>query len=279
MKKFISPGGWFSFEYPSKWNEFEDSEDCFLFYNPDKWTGNFRISSYKDASVSFGKESIDYELECNKAARKIKVGDWECAYSCEDFNDNGQEYTTHLWVTGKQNLSFECSFTVLKGDDIKEAKEIISTIKIRDDKDNTLREIIPIRLLEIEEVNSGYEWAVTTIKKQLTKDFTSQEKDLKSIQSIIDGGKLNKKQRNVWENIGIAFASILINEIDGMEWVTIIENKKEYPALQFKKSELIVKPTQLIWEAINGEKQCDINKIYNNIIEQAESVLERNNKQ
>ena len=29
-KKFISPGAWFSMNYPSDWNEFEDGEGSFL---------------------------------------------------------------------------------------------------------------------------------------------------------------------------------------------------------------------------------------------------------
>lgn len=33
-KKFISPGAWFSMNYPSDWNEFEDGEGSFSFYNP-----------------------------------------------------------------------------------------------------------------------------------------------------------------------------------------------------------------------------------------------------
>ena len=53
MKKYISPGSWFSLEYPDNWCEFEDSEDCFLFYNPDKWTGNFRISAYRGNSSAY----------------------------------------------------------------------------------------------------------------------------------------------------------------------------------------------------------------------------------
>ncbi len=46
-KKFISPGAWFSMTYPVDWNEFEDGEGSFLFYNPNEWTGNFRISAFK----------------------------------------------------------------------------------------------------------------------------------------------------------------------------------------------------------------------------------------
>ena len=30
--KYISPGGWFSLEYPMGWHEFEDTEESFLFY-------------------------------------------------------------------------------------------------------------------------------------------------------------------------------------------------------------------------------------------------------
>lgn len=29
--KYISPGSWFSLEYPNDWREFEDEEDSFLF--------------------------------------------------------------------------------------------------------------------------------------------------------------------------------------------------------------------------------------------------------
>ena len=51
-KKFISPGAWFSMNYPSDWNEFEDGEGSFLFYNPDVWTGNFRISAFKGTGLT-----------------------------------------------------------------------------------------------------------------------------------------------------------------------------------------------------------------------------------
>ena len=62
MKKYISPGAWFSLEYPDNWCEFEDSEDCFLFYNPDKWTGNFRISAYRGNSSAYANECLEDEL-------------------------------------------------------------------------------------------------------------------------------------------------------------------------------------------------------------------------
>ena len=72
-KKFISPGAWFSMIYPSDWSEFEDGEGSFLFYNPDVWTGNFRISAYK-GDAGYGKESIQQELKENGAAVTVDKG-------------------------------------------------------------------------------------------------------------------------------------------------------------------------------------------------------------
>ena len=128
--KYISPGGWFSLEYPMGWHEFEDTEESFLFYNPDRWTGNFRISAYKDEAADYGPQCIAYELKENTSSTLVKVGKWDCAYSAETFQEEGAWYTTHIWVTGEGDLSFECSFTVSKGGDKHPAEEIIRSLQI-----------------------------------------------------------------------------------------------------------------------------------------------------
>ena len=79
-KKFISPGAWFSMNYPSDWNEFEDGEGSFLFYNPDVWTGNFRISAFK-GNATYGRDAVRQELKENESASLVKVGALESAYS------------------------------------------------------------------------------------------------------------------------------------------------------------------------------------------------------
>ena len=107
MKKYISQGSWFSLEYPDNWCEFEDSEDCFLFYNPDKWTGNFRISAYRGNSSAYANECLEDELHQVRGAKKVKVGSWDCAYSSESFQENGVWYTTHIWVTRSEEHTSE----------------------------------------------------------------------------------------------------------------------------------------------------------------------------
>ena len=129
-KKFISPGAWFSMNYPSDWNEFEDGEGSFLFYNPDVWTGNFRISAFK-GNATYGRDAVRQELKENESASLVKVGALESAYSKEMFQEEGNYYTSHLWITGIGNIAFECSFTVPKGGSVKEAEEVIATLEIR----------------------------------------------------------------------------------------------------------------------------------------------------
>lgn len=272
--KYISPGGWFSLEYPATWHEFEDTEESFLFYDPDEWTGNFRISAYKDVAADYGRQCIDYELKENTSSSLVKVGTWDCAYSAETFQEEGAWYTTHIWVTGKGNTSFECTFTVPKGGSKEAAESIIKSLQARPEGREYPKEIIPIRVMEIGEVNNAFEWASTTIKKLLTKDFTSSEADIESIQQVMDSGRFQAQQRLAWENFGIAFGTILVNEMDGMEWVTVIDGQKEYPALQFAHSDMILNPAALIWEKAKKGLPCDLKSEFRRIKREAEAVLD-----
>ena len=271
--KYISPGGWFSLEYPSSWAEFEDSEGTFLFYNPNKWCGNFRISAYKDAAKDYARQCIAYELKENPTSTAVKVGVWDCAYSAETFQEEGAWYTTHIWVTGKGDLSFECSFTVAKGGERTPAEEIIRSLHIRTVDECRKREIIPVRVMEIGEINEAFDWTSTTVKKTLTKDFTSQESDIERLQKVMESDKLKADQRNAWESIGLAFGTIVENEMDGMEWVTVLEGRKEYAALRFKNSDLLIHPAALVWEKVKQHQPCSLRAEFEHIKAQVEKLL------
>jgi len=277
-KKFISPNAWFSFEYPQNWNEFEDSESTFLFYNPDKWTGNFRISAFKadpksPGGMKYAEHSLKEELQNNRSAVLVKIAAWNCAYSKETFQEEGNYYTTHIWITGVDNIVFECSFTVEKGGDKKPAEDIIATLEARKDNVSYPLEIIPIRILEIGIVNEAFDWTSSTVKKILKKDFTGSEADLPKLQQLIDGDKFNAKQKDAWQSFGIAFGVILDNEIDGMQWVTVIDANRELPALQFKETDLVIYPQQLIWNKIKNDQACDLNTEFETIKDKVITLL------
>ena len=271
--KYIAPGSWFSLEYPVGWHEFEDAEDTFLFYNPDKWSGNFRISAYRGEDDTFADCCMQDELQHIPGSRKVKVGRWNCVYSVESFQENGTWYATHVWITGSKDISVECSFTTLKGESVRVAESILSSLHIRQKEDKPLREIIPVRVLEINAINSGFDNAVSTIKKKLTKDFTSVYSDMESIQKVMEGGSLDKKQRQPWMDMGFAWGAILYNEIDGMEWVTVIDGSKEYPALRFRDTDVMACPGELIWNRVKQGKACDLKAEFAKIRSEVEKVI------
>ncbi len=121
-KKYISPGAWFSMVYPADWNEFEDGEGSFLFYNPNEWTGNFRISAYK-GSATYGKEAVEQELKENTSATPVK--DRACVDVRTVRRCSRKKGCTTLLISGlagMDDVAFECSFTVRKGEPVTEAE-------------------------------------------------------------------------------------------------------------------------------------------------------------
>lgn len=270
-KKYISPGAWFSMNYPATWNEFEDAENTFLFYNPNNWTGNFRISAYKQekgvTASAFGKAFVMDELRENPSASVVKVGELDCAYSKEMFEEEGQYYVSHLWVTGIGNIAFECSFTVPKGGATEEAEALIASLEIRKEGTKYPAELIPVRVLEICEINDSYEWAVSAVKEKLKKDFQGVEEDLPKLQQMIDSGDFKQKQKEAWNAFGIAACIVLANEVDGMEWMTLIDGNRESPVLRYKDSEAIIDPMSLVWSKIKRGLPCDVVAEYKQIIE------------
>ena len=273
MLKYISPGSWFSLEYPDDWCEAEDAEGSFLFFNPEKWNGNFRISAYQGDSRNYAKDCMNGELADTPGARHARVGKWECVYLTEDFREEGNDYTSHIWITGRDCISVECSFTVLKGERPTAGEDIVASLEVRLENERPWREVIPVRVLEINRINEGYDWAVSAVKKQLTKNFSSSEADIASIQKVMDSGSFKKDQRQAWESFGIAFGTVLVNEMDGMNWVTVIDGRKEYPALRFADTELMVCPTTLVWDKVKAGQRCDLKAEYGRIKAEAEALL------
>ena len=196
----------------------------------------------------------------NDSASLVKIGQLDCAYSKEMFQEDGTYYTSHLWITGIDNIAFECSFTVPKGGAVKEAEEVIATLEIRKEDQKYPAELIPIRLSEIYLVNESYEWTVSMVKQELKKDFQGVEEDLEKLQQVIDSGKIGPKKKEEWMAIGITICAILANEIDGMEWITLIDGNREAPLLRYK--DRTIDPMKLTWSRVKAGEPCNVVEEY-----------------
>ena len=201
-KKFIAPGAWFAMTYPADWHEFEGGEESFLFYNPDDWDGNFRISAFRGNHADYGQDAVNEELKRSKRAQAVIVGDHPCAYSCDVFTEDGEAYENHQWVTGLGDVAFEVSFATPKNASIRKAQEVIASLVLRYPGVKYHAETIPVRLIEIYQIDEAYDWVQSEIKKQLKKDFRGEEGDIQNMQRIIDNGSLNPSQAGCMDSIG-----------------------------------------------------------------------------
>jgi hypothetical protein len=272
-KKFISPGAWFSLIYPSSWSEFEDTEDSFLFYDPDHWGGNFRISAYRkdlsqEGALTFGARFSEEELRVNPSAKRLRMGAFTCVYSSDEFTEEGIDYVTHHWATGANNVGISCSFTALKGDTVEEAEAIIRSLEVRDERLHYPPEVIPVRVSEIYTINEAYEWVTRTVKETLKTDFQGVEADLSKMQRVIDKGEIDTKRREAWLSFGITLGVILAEEVEEMEWMTLIDGNREEPVLQYRPTGLVIDPMKLVWSKVKAGEACDLAATYRDVITQ-----------
>lgn len=261
-KKFISPHTWFEFEYPANWFEFEDGEGSFLFYNPDAWDGNFRISGFKGESMNYGIEFVKEEASYSNKSKSyaLPLGVARCEKS--QFTQDEHTFDSYRWIIGIGDMGFDCSFYTLAGESDAVTQKIIESIRVRDLTQKYPAEIIPIRLSEIYAINEAYEFIGGLVKDSFAKDFQGIEEDITSLDKIVADELISKKKRDKWINLGLTLAVILSNEVEGIEWRTLIDGNREDAVLIYTPTGSVIDPMKLVWSKVKSGQDFNITLSY-----------------
>ena len=209
----------------------------------------------------------------NPTAVVSRIGKTGCVYSFETFQEGAAWYTSYFWMLDYGKICIECSFTTHKNGEKSIAEKIIQSIFVPKTKHFFKHEIIPIRILEVGEVNAAFEDVEKLVKKELSKDFTGTEKDIVKLQHLLDSPNPKYQKPEVKSNIALAFGTILVNEMDGMEWFTLIEAEKECPVLCFEDSTITIDPLALIFNKVKNNGSCDLTEEFNHIRQQVNDFL------
>lgn len=233
MKKFISPGSWFAFTYPDEWFEFSEEADCFLFYNPEKWDGNFRISAYRDASPSFGDTMMRQALKA-PGAKVTKVARWETIYSAETFTEQLVEYVTHRWTIGCGQTCVECSFTAPVTEHLGNANALIASLEILQPRESLHNQFIPVRVSEVELIESCYATIEELGMKLFKERFRDFDYNVRLLQKLAQRPELTKQLGpDAGAVMGVVLCALLTESIEGLEWNTFVNGKVEAPVLMY----------------------------------------------
>ena len=219
MKKFISPGSWFAFAYPEEWFEFSEEADCFLFYNPEKWDGNFRISAYRDASSSFGDLMMRQALKAS-GAKLSKVGHWETIYSAESFTEQLVEYVTHRWTIGCGQTCVECSFTeeAQSGKAFGMVNALIASLEILQPRDTFHNQYIPVRVSEVDLIESCYATIEELGMKIFKERFRDFDYNVRLLQKLSQRAELAEQLgADAGAVMGVVLCALLTESVDGLE--------------------------------------------------------------
>ncbi|MBQ1177737.1 MAG: DUF3805 domain-containing protein [Bacteroidaceae bacterium] len=270
MKKFISPGSWFAFAYPEEWFEFSEEADCFLFYNPEKWDGNFRISAYRDASSAFGDSMMRQALKA-AGAKLQKVGRWETIYSSESFTEQLVEYVTHRWTIGCGQTCVECSFTEeVGGEALGMVNALIASLEILQPRESFHNQYIHVRVAEVDLIESCYATVEEMGMKLFKERFRDLDYNLRLMQKIARREELTSQLgTDAGAVMGIVLCALLTESIEGLEWKTYVNGKVEAPVLMY--GEVCVARPMLLFGK-RGELLTEIEMI--DIVEEIHTRIE-----
>ena len=264
MKKFISPGSWFAFDYPDEWFEFSEEADCFLFYNPEKWDGNFRISAYRDASSSFGDTMMHQALQVHDA-KLVKVATWETVYTAEPFTEQLVEYVTHRWTIGCGQTCVECSFTTPLNEHIGSANALIASLEILQPRDTFHNQYIPVRVAEVELIESCYATVEELGMKLFKERFRDFDYNICLLQKLAPRAELTRQLgSDAGAVMGITLCALLAESIEGLEWNTYVNGKVEAPVLMYGDT-CVARPMLLFGKKGEMLVEADVAKIVEDI--------------
>lgn len=266
-KRFIAPGTWFAMTYPADWVEAEGEEGTFLFYNPEHWTGNLRLSAYRGPTMGYGRQAVREELRTNPSAQAVRLGTLDCAYSREMMQEGGDWYTSHLWVVALGDMAVECTFTVARGMPVDEAEGVIASLEPRRPGTRYPAEVIPIRLSEIAAIDEAYDWTKAAVKEALRRDLQGEEEDIELMQQLADSGRLNPKKREPWTALGITLCTLIANGLDGWEWRTLVDGNREVPVLEQTGTGRIVDPMKLVWSRVKAGEPVRLAEAFDTAID------------
>ena len=104
------------------------------------------------------------------------------------------------------------------------------------------------------------------MKELLKKDFQGQEEDIANMQQIMDNGSISAKKKEAWLALGITLCVILANEVDGLEWYTLIDGNREAPVLTNIASNTMIDPMKLVWSKVKAGETCNLAEVYKNLL-------------
>ena len=103
-------------------------------------------------------------------------------------------------------------------------------------------------------------------KRAVEERLPGTGEDIANMQQVIDSGSIGAKKKEIWLSLGITLCVILANEVDGLEWRTLIDGNREAPVLTSVAGDTVIDPMKLVWSKVKAGEPCNLAEVYRNLL-------------
>lgn len=86
--------------------------------------------------------------------------------------------------------------------------------------------------------------------------------DLKSIQSILDAGAIDRDATYTLQALGLAFGKVLVEQNPGFDWWMVEDELGRDPAIRFEQTPLLAFPMTMISKRLEDGEQVDVEALF-----------------
>lgn len=102
-------------------------------------------------------------------------------------------------------------------------------------------------------------------KGAVEERFQGAEEDVVKMQQIMEESDISPKKKDTWLALGIVLCVIFANEVDGMEWRTLVDGNREAPILQNMSTGEWIDPMKLVWSKVKAGGKVNLPEIYSSL--------------
>jgi hypothetical protein len=89
--------------------------------------------------------------------------------------------------------------------------------------------------------------------------------DLDVIQAILDSGELDAAQTYELQSLGVAFGSVLVSAVDGLDWAIVHDEYGSDPTLRYRNTTLCINVLTTISKRIEDGENVDVRELFDGL--------------
>ena len=97
------------------------------------------------------------------------------------------------------------------------------------------------------------------------EEFLSYARQMVELQQMMEESNIGPKKKDAWLALGIALCVIFANEVDGMEWRTLVDGNREAPILLHTPTGEWIDPMKLVWSKVKAGGKVNLPEIYSSL--------------